>query len=60
MCLQVFLDPEGLQTRTASTSELYDLCLVQNDLMKAIADPGYFTQRILICMENYEGNIQKG
>ncbi|XP_056588427.1 uncharacterized protein si:dkey-32e6.3 isoform X1 [Triplophysa dalaica] len=56
----VFLDPEGLQTRTASTSELYDLCLVQNDLMKAIADPGYFTQRILICMENYEGNIQKG
>lgn len=57
---QVFLDPEGLQTRTASTSELYDLCLVQNDLLKAISEPGYFTRRIQICMENYEGNIQKG
>lgn len=57
---KVFLDPEGLQNRTASTSELYDLCLVQNDLMKAISYPGYFTQRVLICMENYEGNIQKG
>ncbi|KAL0158399.1 hypothetical protein M9458_046475, partial [Cirrhinus mrigala] len=58
--LQVFLDPEGLQTRTASTSELYDLCLVQNDLLKAISEPGYFTRRIQICMENYEGNIQTG
>ncbi|XP_016320494.1 uncharacterized protein LOC107671987 [Sinocyclocheilus anshuiensis] len=57
---KVFLDPEGLQTRTASTSELYDLCLVQNDLLKAISEPGYFTRRIQICMENYEGNIQKG
>ncbi|XP_051962296.1 uncharacterized protein si:dkey-32e6.3 [Xyrauchen texanus] len=56
----VFLDPEGLQTRTASTSELYDLCLIQNDLLKAISDPGYFTQRILMCKENYEGNIQQG
>ncbi|XP_051518692.1 uncharacterized protein LOC127420438 [Myxocyprinus asiaticus] len=57
---KVFLDPEGLQTRTASTSELYDLCLVQNDLLKAISDPSYFTKRIQMCMENYEGNIQKG
>lgn len=57
---QVFLDPEGLQTRTASTSELYDLCLVQNDLLKAISETGYFTRRIQICMENYEGNIQTG
>ncbi|KTG42781.1 hypothetical protein cypCar_00005620 [Cyprinus carpio] len=57
---KVFLDPEGCQTRTASTSELYDLCLVQNDLLKAISEPGYFTRRIQICMENYEGNIQTG
>uniref|UniRef100_A0A8C1SNW1 Si:dkey-32e6.3 n=1 Tax=Cyprinus carpio TaxID=7962 RepID=A0A8C1SNW1_CYPCA len=57
---KVFLDPEGCQTRTASTSELYDLCLVQNNLLKAISEPGYFTRRIQICMENYEGNIQKG
>lgn len=57
---QVFLDPDGLQTRTASTSELYDLCLVQNDLLKAISEPGYFTRRIQICIENYEGNIQTG
>ncbi|KAL6482836.1 hypothetical protein MHYP_G00077080 [Metynnis hypsauchen] len=57
---KVFLDPEGSQTRTASTSELYDLCLIQNDLLRAISDPTYFTQRIHICMENYERNLQQG
>ncbi|KAG9269607.1 hypothetical protein AMEX_G16656 [Astyanax mexicanus] len=57
---KVFLDPEGSQTRTASTSELYDLCLVQNDLFRAISDPSYFIQRIHICMENYERNLQQG
>ncbi|XP_056305319.1 uncharacterized protein si:dkey-32e6.3 [Danio aesculapii] len=55
---KVFLERDGLQTRTACTSELYDLCLVQNDLLKAISEPDYFTRRIQICMENYEGNIQ--
>lgn len=56
---KVFLDPEGSQTRTASTSELYDLCLVQNNLLQAISDPSYFTKRIHICLENYERNLQQ-
>lgn len=56
----VFLDPGGTETRTASTLELYDLTLVQTDLLRAISDPGYFTQRVLICQENYEGNLQQG
>lgn len=61
VCLpQVFLDPGGTETRTASTLELYDLTLVQTDLLRAISDPGYFTQRVLICQENYEGNLQQG
>ncbi|XP_062871856.1 uncharacterized protein si:dkey-32e6.3 [Trichomycterus rosablanca] len=54
---KVFLESEGSVTRTASTSELYDLCLIQNDLLGAISNPSYFTQRIHICMENYERNL---
>ncbi|KAG7472314.1 hypothetical protein MATL_G00107410 [Megalops atlanticus] len=57
---KVFLDPNGTQTRTASTSELYDICLVQNDLLRAISDLSYFTQRVQICQENYERNLQQG
>ncbi|KAI5095754.1 hypothetical protein C0J45_14184 [Silurus meridionalis] len=56
---KVFLDPRGSETRTASTSELYDLCLIQTDLLRAISDPSYFTQRIQICMENYERNLRQ-
>lgn len=58
--LQVFLDPSGSETRTAFTSELYDITLVQNDLLRAISDHGYFTQRVHICMENYAQNLQQG
>ncbi|KAM9444927.1 uncharacterized protein Hap1MRO34_023937 [Clarias gariepinus] len=54
---KVFLDPEGSETRTASTSELYELCLIQTDLLRAISEPSYFTQRIRLCMENYERNL---
>ncbi|XP_028849905.1 uncharacterized protein LOC114798395 [Denticeps clupeoides] len=57
---KLFLDPGGSQTRTASTTELYDLCLVQTDLLRAISDPAYFTQRVHICQENYESNLQQG
>ncbi|KAJ8393459.1 hypothetical protein AAFF_G00059320 [Aldrovandia affinis] len=57
---KVFLDPGGTQTRTACTSELYDICLVQNDLLRAISDPGYFSQCVQICQENYERNLQQG
>ncbi|XP_056155910.1 uncharacterized protein si:dkey-32e6.3 [Lampris incognitus] len=56
----VFFDPHGTETRTACTSELYDISLVQNDLLRAISDPAYFTQCIHICEENYERNIQYG
>lgn len=56
---KVFLDPESSKTRTASISELYDLCLIQTDLLRAISEPSYFTQRIQICMENYERNLRQ-
>ncbi|XP_063064014.1 uncharacterized protein si:dkey-32e6.3 isoform X2 [Engraulis encrasicolus] len=56
---KVFLDAESSETRTASTSELYDLCLVQNDLLQAISDASYFTKRIQICQENYDRNMQQ-
>ncbi|XP_031732404.1 uncharacterized protein LOC116399402 isoform X1 [Anarrhichthys ocellatus] len=57
---QIFLDPGGAETRTASTSELYDITLVQTDLLQAISQPSYFTQRVHICLENYERNLQQG
>ncbi|KAJ8265224.1 hypothetical protein COCON_G00143230 [Conger conger] len=57
---KVFLDPGGTQMRTAFTSELYDICLVQNDLLKAISDLHYFTKRVQVCQENYERNLQQG
>ncbi|KAJ3586239.1 hypothetical protein NHX12_012639 [Muraenolepis orangiensis] len=56
----VFLEAGGEEVRTASTSELYDVCLVQNDLLRAISDPEYFTQRVAICRENYQRNLQQG
>ncbi|XP_074537004.1 uncharacterized protein LOC141798935 [Halichoeres trimaculatus] len=57
---KVFLDPGGAVTRTACTSELYDITLVQTDLLRAISDPRYFTQRVKICLENYDRNLQQG
>nr|XP_046251747.1 uncharacterized protein si:dkey-32e6.3 [Scatophagus argus] len=57
---KVFLDPDSAETRTACTSELYDITLVQTDLLRAISDPSYFTQRVHICLENYDRNLQQG
>ncbi|KAG7235211.1 hypothetical protein INR49_030614 [Caranx melampygus] len=57
---KVFLNPDGDETRIACTSELYDVTLVQTDLLRAISDPNYFTQRVRICLENYERNVQQG
>ncbi|MED6271283.1 hypothetical protein CHARACLAT_018626 [Characodon lateralis] len=57
---KVFLEPGGADTRTACTSELYDISLVQTDLLRAISDHSYFTQRVQICLENYESNLQNG
>ncbi|XP_015203495.2 uncharacterized protein [Lepisosteus oculatus] len=56
---KVFLEPAGLQTRTASTSELYDISLVQTDLLRAISDLSYFTRCVQICEENYEKNLEQ-
>lgn len=57
---KVFLDPERTETRTACTSELYDITLVQTDLLQAISDLSYFTRRVHICLDNYERNVQQG
>nr|XP_020473585.1 uncharacterized protein LOC109970397 isoform X2 [Monopterus albus] len=57
---KVFLYPGGTETRTACISELYDITLVQTDLLRAISDTHYFTQRVHICLENYERNLQQG
>ncbi|XP_022061673.2 uncharacterized protein si:dkey-32e6.3 [Acanthochromis polyacanthus] len=57
---KVFLDPGGAETRPACTSELYDLTLVQTDLLRAISERSYFTQRVHICLKNYERNLQQG
>lgn len=56
----VFVEPGGEEVRTACTSELYDVCLVQNNLLKAISNPQYFTQQVQMCQENYESNLQQG
>lgn len=57
---KVFLDPDGTETRTACTSELYDVTLVQTDLLQAVSDLSYFTRRVHICLENYERNVRQG
>ncbi|XP_041047683.1 uncharacterized protein si:dkey-32e6.3 [Carcharodon carcharias] len=49
---QVFVE-DGVGTRTAATSELYDICLVQTDLLGAIHDRSYFIKCIQQCEENY-------
>ncbi|XP_048462448.1 uncharacterized protein si:dkey-32e6.3 [Rhincodon typus] len=49
---QVFVK-DGAGTRTAATSELYDICLVQTDLLRAIRDRSYFIKCVQQCEENY-------
>ncbi|XP_033875732.1 uncharacterized protein LOC117411954 isoform X1 [Acipenser ruthenus] len=56
---KVFLGKTGTQTRTALTSELYDVNLIQTDLLRAISDHNYFSERIRICEENYEKYLNK-
>ncbi|XP_034028055.1 uncharacterized protein si:dkey-32e6.3 [Thalassophryne amazonica] len=60
VCPMVFLDAGGTKTRTACTAELYDITLVQNNLLRAISDPNYFTQCIRVCQDNYDRNLQQG
>ncbi|KAJ1111124.1 hypothetical protein NDU88_008462 [Pleurodeles waltl] len=49
----VFHGKDGGQSRTAPTSELYDICLVQTDLLRAIADKNYFLDCVRTCEERY-------
>uniref|UniRef100_A0A8C8SSV2 Uncharacterized protein n=1 Tax=Pelusios castaneus TaxID=367368 RepID=A0A8C8SSV2_9SAUR len=51
---QVFSTRGGSCTRPAPTSELYDVCLVQTNLLEAIADENYFIHCVRRCEENYE------
>ncbi|XP_061910585.1 uncharacterized protein LOC133654307 [Entelurus aequoreus] len=57
---KVFLAPGSADTRMASISELYDVALIQTDLLKAVSEPDYFTRRVRICQENYEKNVLQG
>ncbi|XP_060691105.1 uncharacterized protein si:dkey-32e6.3 [Hemiscyllium ocellatum] len=49
---QVFMK-NGSGTRTVPTSELFDICLVQTDLLRAIHDRSYFIKCVQQCEENY-------
>ncbi|XP_049682899.1 uncharacterized protein LOC126049859 [Accipiter gentilis] len=51
---QVFSEQGSSSPRRAPTSELYDICLVQNDLLEAIADEDYFLRCVRRCEENYD------
>ncbi|XP_069793270.1 uncharacterized protein [Narcine bancroftii] len=48
---------DGSGTRTIPTAELYDICLVQTDLLKAIHDRHYFIKCMQQCEENYMNYI---
>ncbi|XP_063797155.1 uncharacterized protein LOC134958461 [Pseudophryne corroboree] len=45
-------------SRKVPTSELYDVCLVQTDLLRAIAEKDYFLDCITRCEGNYERYLQ--
>ncbi|OPJ71975.1 hypothetical protein AV530_009305 [Patagioenas fasciata monilis] len=51
---QVFMERGSRTPRRAPTSELYDICLVQTDLLEAIADQDYFLRCVRRCEENYD------
>uniref|UniRef100_H3AQ08 Si:dkey-32e6.3 n=2 Tax=Latimeria chalumnae TaxID=7897 RepID=H3AQ08_LATCH len=49
---------EEVCTRTVPTSELYNICLVQTDLLRAISDQNYFTECMHACEENYDKYLE--
>ncbi|XP_026713337.1 kelch domain-containing protein 8B [Athene cunicularia] len=51
---QVFSEPGSSSPRRVPTSELYDVCLVQTDLLEAIADEDYFLRCVRRCEKNYD------
>ncbi|XP_034633212.1 uncharacterized protein LOC117880824 [Trachemys scripta elegans] len=54
ICPQVFSGRGGSCAKPVPTSELYDVCLVQTNLLEAIADESYFLRCVRRCEENYE------
>lgn len=54
LSLQVFSEPGSSSARCAPTSELYNVCLVQTNLLEAIADEDYFLHCVKRCEENYD------
>ncbi|XP_043934652.1 uncharacterized protein LOC122807735 [Protopterus annectens] len=55
----VFTKKGGIQTRTAPASEFYDCCLIQTDLLNAIANQDYFIKKIQQCEEKYDSYLYK-
>lgn len=56
---QVFSERGSSSPRCAPTSELYDVCLVQTDLLEAIANEDYFLRCVRRCEENYDGYLAR-
>ncbi|XP_042308614.1 uncharacterized protein LOC121922829 [Sceloporus undulatus] len=54
---QVLSGQISCSPQTTPTSELYDVCLVQTDLLEAISDVNYFCRCIRRCEENYENYL---
>ncbi|TRZ21922.1 hypothetical protein HGM15179_005211 [Zosterops borbonicus] len=51
---QVFSEQGSSSPRSVPTSELYNICLVQTNLLEAIADEDYFLRCVKRCEENYD------
>ncbi|XP_074139368.1 uncharacterized protein LOC141551530 isoform X2 [Sminthopsis crassicaudata] len=56
---QVFMGQGGQEYCTVPTSELYGICLVQNDLLQAIANPDYFLMTVSQCEDRYDQYLSK-
>ncbi|XP_075039641.1 uncharacterized protein LOC142099728 [Mixophyes fleayi] len=48
----------GKDAKKVPTSELYDICLVQTDVLRAIAEKDYFLDCVRMCEDNYERYLQ--
>ncbi|XP_036593431.1 uncharacterized protein LOC118830634 isoform X2 [Trichosurus vulpecula] len=56
---QVFMGQGRQECCTVPTSELYSICLVQNDLLQAIANPDYFLMTVSQCEDRYDQYLAK-
>lgn len=53
-CRMLLDKKRGRKYRVVPTSEMYDICLVQTDLLRAIAEEDYFLECVRTCEENYD------